>query len=72
MIAWLKLSDADWEAVVYGQPITKLYSYARLIRPSDGVHQVHTDWVLEKLIPSICLTATTIPPNWRLPQEQVA
>jgi len=72
MIAWLKLDPKDWEPVVYGQPITKLYSHAKLVRPSGGVVQAHTDWVLEKLVPSLCLSATTIPPNWRIPQEQVA
>ena len=46
MIAWLKLSPGEWEPVAYGDKIDKLFSHAKLVRPSDGVHQEHTDWVL--------------------------
>jgi hypothetical protein len=72
MIAWMKLDADNWEPVAYGDPVTKLYAHAKLIRPSEGVYQEHTDWVLEKLVPNLCLTASTIPPNWKIPQEQVA
>lgn len=72
MIVWLKLEPTEWEPVVYGQPVTKLYTHAKLVRPSDGVVQAHTDWVLEKLVPNICMHVTTVPHNWRIPQEQVA
>ena len=71
MIAWLKLNPAEWEAVAYGDHIYKMFAHAKLIRPSEGVHQEHTDWVLEKLVPYLCLTCTTVPPSWRIPQEQV-
>ena len=72
MIAWLKLNPDDWEPLAYGAPVTKLYSHAKLVRPSEGVDQAHSDWVFEKLIPNLCLTASTIPPNWKIPQEHVA
>jgi hypothetical protein len=55
----------------YGDKIDKLFSHAKLVRPSDGVHQEHTDWVLGKLVPNLCLTVSTIPPNWKIPQEHV-
>ena len=71
MIAWLKLSPGEWEPVAYGDKIDKLFSHAKLVRPSDGVHQEHTDWVLGKLVPNLCLTVSTIPPNWKIPQEHV-
>jgi hypothetical protein len=72
MIAWLRLDPKQWEPVVYGQVVTKLYSNAKLIRPISGVHQAHTDWVLEKLIPNLCLSVSTVPPHWGIPQEHVA
>jgi hypothetical protein len=72
MIAWLRLDPTEWVPLVYGQPIKNLYQNVKLVRPTEGVVQEHTDWVLGKLVPSICLTVTTVPPNWRIPQEQVA
>lgn len=72
MIVWMKLDPDNWEALAYGDPVTKLYSHAKLIRPSEGVHQAHSDWVFEKLLPSLCLTATTVPSSWKIPQEHVA
>jgi hypothetical protein len=72
MIAWLKLNPDDWEPVAYGDPVTKLYSHAKLVRPSEGVDQAHSDWVLEKLVPNLCRTVSTVPPNWKIPQEHVA
>jgi hypothetical protein len=59
MIAWLKLDPDVREAVAYGDPIQKLFSHAKLVRPSEGVQQEHTDWVLGKLVPNLCLTETT-------------
>jgi hypothetical protein len=72
MIAWLKLNPDEWEPVVYGEPIKKLFQHAKLVRPSEGVFKEHCDWVLEKLVPNLCLTVTTVPPNWKIPQEHVA
>lgn len=72
MIAWLKLNPEEWEAIAYGDPIHKMFIHARLIRPSEGVLQEHSDWVFEKLLPYLCKSCTTIPPNWRIPQEHVA
>jgi hypothetical protein len=71
MIAWLKLDPVEWVPVFYGQKINNLYQHAKLVRPSEGVFKEHCDWVLEKLVPNLCLTATTVPPNWRIPQEHV-
>ena len=72
MIAWMKLDPDVWVPIAYGDKITQLFAHAKLIRPSEGVFQEHTDWVLEKLVPQLTLTVTTIPPNWKIPQEQVA
>ncbi|WP_029083422.1 hypothetical protein [Bradyrhizobium sp. th.b2] len=72
MIAWLKLNPHEWEPVIYGQPIKKLFGHAKLVRPSEGVERSHCDWVLETLVPNLCLTVTTVPANWRLPQEHVS
>jgi hypothetical protein len=69
MIAWLKLDPEHWEALAYGDPITKLYTHAKLVRPGEGVEQAHSDWVLEKLVPKLYMTCTTVPPSWRIPQE---
>jgi hypothetical protein len=71
MIAWLKLNPDDWEPVIYGQPIKKLFHHAKLVRPTEGVDQAHSDWVLEQLVPNLCLTVTTVPPHWKVPQELV-
>jgi hypothetical protein len=71
MIAWLKLDPNQWEAVTYGQPIKKLFQHAKLVRPSEGVFKEHCDWVLGVLVPSLCLTVTTVPPHWKIPQEHV-
>jgi hypothetical protein len=71
MIALLKLDPNQWEPVIYGQPIKKLFGHAKLIRPSEGVERSHCDWVLEKLVPNLCLTVTTVPPNWSIPQKHV-
>lgn len=72
MIAWLKLNPDEWEPVVYGEPIKKLFQHAKLVRPSGGVFKEHCDWMLEKLVPNLCLTVTTVPPHWKIPQEHVA
>jgi hypothetical protein len=72
MIAWLRLNPNEWEPIAYGDAVTKLYSHAKLIRPSEGVGQPHSDWVFAKLIPNLCLTVTTVPTNWKIPQEHVA
>jgi hypothetical protein len=72
MIAWLKLNPNDWEPIAYGEPVKKLYSHAKLVRPSEGVVQAHTDWVMGALVPNLCLTVSTVPPNWKIPQEHVA
>lgn len=72
MIVWMRLDPKQWEAVAYGQPVNKLYGNAMLVRPIGGVEQAHTDWVLEKLVPHLCLAVQTLPPNWRIPQEHVA
>ena len=37
MIAWLKLNPDAWEPVAYGDPVTKLYSHAKLVRPELAV-----------------------------------
>jgi hypothetical protein len=71
MIAWLKLDAKEWEPVVYGQSIKQLYSHAKLVRPSEGVFKEHCDWVMEKLVPNLCLTVTTVPPHWKIPQEHI-
>lgn len=71
MIEWLKLNPEEWEPVTYGQPVKKLFQHAKLIRPSEGVFKEHCDWVLEKLVPNLCLTVTTVPPSWRIPQEHL-
>lgn len=71
MIAWLKLDPKVWTAVAYGDPVKQLYSHAKLVRPSEGVFREHCDWVLEKLVPNLTLTVTTVPPNWKIPQEHV-
>jgi hypothetical protein len=44
---------------------------AKLIRPSEGVERSHCDWVLGVLVPNLCLTVTTVPPHWRIPQQHV-
>jgi hypothetical protein len=72
MIHWLGLKPEEWEPIAYGDPIHKMFANARLVRPSEGVSQEHSDWVLEKLVPYLCLNCTTVPPNWRIPQEHVA
>jgi hypothetical protein len=72
MIAWLKLNPSEWEPVAYGDPVHKLYSNAKLIRPCLGVEQKHVDWVLEKLIPNLCLAVSTVPSNWMIPQKMVS
>ncbi|WP_315729828.1 hypothetical protein [Bradyrhizobium sp. SZCCHNRI2010] len=72
MIAWLRFDPNQWEAMAYGQPVHQLYSNAMLIRPARGVEQEHTDWVLEKLVPNLCLRVQTLPPSWSIPQEHVA
>ena len=69
MIVLLKLDPTEWVPMIYGQPINNLYQHAKLVRPSEGVLQEHCDWVLEKLVPRLCLTVTTVPPHWRIPQE---
>ena len=69
MIVLLKLNPHEWESVVYGQPIKKLFGHAKLIRPSEGVERSHCDWVLEQLVPNLALSVTTVPPNWKIPQE---
>jgi hypothetical protein len=71
MIAWMRLSPDEWVPVVYGQPLESLYQHAKLVRPSEGVFREHCDWVLEKLVPNLCLTITTVPPHWKIPQEHV-
>ena len=71
MIRWLSLDPFEWVPVVYGQKIANLYQHAKLIRPSEGVFKEHADWVMEKLVPHLCLTVTTVPPHWRIPQEHV-
>lgn len=71
MIRWLGLDPLEWVPVTYGQEIKNLYQHAKLIRPSEGVFKEHADWVLEKLVPRLCLTVTTVPPFWRIPQEHV-
>jgi len=71
MIAWLKLNPHEWEPVIYGQPIKKLFGHAKLVRPSEGVERSHCDWVLEQLVPNLCLTVSTVPTNWKIPQEHV-
>jgi hypothetical protein len=71
MIAWLKLDPKLWEPVVYGQDIKVVYQDAKLIRPLSGVEQQHSDWVFEKLVPSITKHCTVVPPCWRIPQEHV-
>ncbi|MEY9178247.1 hypothetical protein [Bradyrhizobium elkanii] len=65
MIAWMKLDADVWEPLAYGDPVTKLYAHAKLVRPSEGVDQAHSDWVFEKLVPNLCLTATTVPRTGR-------
>lgn len=72
MIAWLKLKTEEWEAIAYGDKINQTFSHAKLIRPSEGLQQEHVDWILEKLIPNLRLTVTTVPKNWHIPQNQVA
>ncbi|MEY9138528.1 hypothetical protein ABIE79_010056 [Bradyrhizobium diazoefficiens] len=72
MIAWLRLDPKEWEPIAYGDAVTKLYSNAKLVRPSEGVEQAHSNWVLEKLVPNLCLAVSTVPPQWRIPQEHVA
>ncbi len=72
MIAWLKLNPHEWEPVVYGEPIKKLFGHAKLIRPSEGVEKSHCDWVLEQLVPNLAMSVTTVPPNWKIPHEHVA
>jgi hypothetical protein len=71
MVAWLKLDPDAWVLLAYGDPVSQVYAHAKLVRPSEGVDHAHADWVLEKLVPNLRLTATTVPPNWRLPQEHV-
>jgi hypothetical protein len=71
MIAWLKLNPEEWVPVIYGQPIKNLYQHAKLVRPSEGVLKEHCDWVLGKLVPALCMTVTTVPLNWKIPQEHV-
>ena len=72
MIAWLRLDPIEWVPVVYGQKLANLYQHVKLVRPTEGVHQVHSDWVLEHLIPHVVRFVETVPPNWRIPQEHVA
>ncbi|MGJ4945092.1 hypothetical protein ACQR1W_31335 [Bradyrhizobium sp. HKCCYLS1011] len=71
MIAWHNLDPKEWEALAYGQPVTKLYSVAFIIRPLRGIEQHHTDWVLEQLVPSVAQDVHTLPASWRIPQEHV-
>ncbi|MGX9944887.1 hypothetical protein ACTG4Q_20710 [Bradyrhizobium denitrificans] len=71
MIALLKLNPTEWEPVIYGQRIKKLFGHAKLIRPSEGVERSHCDWVLGSLVPNLCLSVTTVPPHWKIPQEHV-
>jgi hypothetical protein len=71
MIAMLKLNPEQWIPVIYGQEIKNLYQHAKLIRPSDGVTRAHCDWVLGVLVPQLCLTVTTVPPHWKIPQEHI-
>lgn len=70
MIVLLKLDPTEWVPVLYGQPINNLYHHAKLVRPSEGVVKEDCDWVLQMLVPHTCMTITTIPPNWRVPQEE--
>jgi hypothetical protein len=72
MIAWLKLDPEEWEPIAYGDPVHKLFAHAKLVRPMSGVHQEHTDWVMDKIVPNVCLTVTTVPKDWKIPQEQVS
>ena len=72
MIAWLRLNPDEWDPIVYGDRIKQIYSHAKLVRPTEGVDQAHTDWVLGQLVPNICRTVSTLPPNWRVSQEHVA
>jgi hypothetical protein len=72
MIAWLRLDPKQWESVVYGHVVPTLYSNAQLVRQISSVQQAHTDWVLEKLIPNLCLSVSTVPPHWGIPKEHVA
>ncbi|SHH05572.1 hypothetical protein [Bradyrhizobium erythrophlei] len=72
MIAWLKLNPKEWEPIAYGDPVAKLYSNAKLIRPCIGVEQEHVDWVLEKLVPNLCLAVSTVPAHWMIPQRMVS
>lgn len=72
MIGWLKLDPEIWVGMAYGDPVIQMYTEAKLIRPSEGINQGLSDWILEKLLPYICLTIGTVPPNWCIPQEHVA
>lgn len=72
MISWLKLNDKVWIPLAYGDEVKEVFQHAKIVRPSEGVLQAHCDWVLEKLVPNLALTVTTIPPEWKIPQENVA
>ncbi|ARQ95368.1 hypothetical protein [Bradyrhizobium phage BDU-MI-1] len=71
MIRWLALDPLEWVPVAYGQQINNLYQDVKLVRPSEGVHKEHVDWVLEKLVPRVCKFITTVPPYWRIPQDHL-
>ncbi|WP_316196594.1 hypothetical protein [Bradyrhizobium sp. SZCCHNS3053] len=71
MIDLLKLNPEEWEPITYGQPIKRLVGHAKLVRPSDGMERAHVDWILSALVPNLCLTATTVPPHWSIPQEYI-
>jgi hypothetical protein len=66
-----EIEPNQWIPVTYGQEIKNLYQHAKLIRPSEGVTKEHCDWVLGMLVPHLCLTVTTVPPHWKIPQEHV-
>jgi hypothetical protein len=71
MIAMLKLDPEKWLPVTYGEPVKNLFEHAKLVRPSDGVTRAHCDWVLGELLPNLCLSVTTVPPHWKIPQQHV-
>jgi hypothetical protein len=70
MIKWLKLNPRKWHAVAYGEKIREVYESCKLVRPSKGIQQVHFDWVLEQLVPNLCLSAEPIPPIWHLAEPK--
>ncbi|WP_316207415.1 hypothetical protein [Bradyrhizobium sp. SZCCHNR3118] len=74
MIAWMKLDPEIWLPLAYGDRVTQVFNFAKLVRPGEGIEQAHLDWVLEQLVPNLQQLSATepVPPYWTVSQEDLA